>query len=72
MKQRSDARCSMAIKNTDSDHGGSKTFLLNCDECAFERTVTGRERATRVGASHRRETDHELVAVEVPLRIESR
>ncbi|WP_254764698.1 hypothetical protein [Natrinema marinum] len=44
----------------------AKRFLVQCDGCSFERSADGREEATRIGTHHRRETGHEIVAVELP------
>lgn len=56
----------MAVRENDSDRGATKQFLVACDGCSFERAATGREEAERIGDSHRGETGHDLVALEVP------
>ncbi|WP_408958027.1 hypothetical protein [Natrinema sp. 74] len=56
----------MATNETRSTRTGPKRFLVQCDGCSFERPADGREEATQVGTDHRRETGHELVAVELP------
>jgi hypothetical protein len=44
----------------------TKQFLVSCEDCPFERTVGGSVDASRIGGSHRRQTDHDVVAVELP------
>lgn len=53
------------------EQGESTPYLVKCDVCSFERTVDGRDEATRVGNDHRRETGHDIVALEVPPSIGS-
>lgn len=53
------------------DAGETRRYLVECDGCEFERTVEGRDGVTRVGNAHRRETGHELVAVELPRSVGS-
>jgi hypothetical protein len=43
-----------------------KPFRVNCSDCSFEREVESRERAQRAARGHSAETDHEVVAVELP------
>ncbi|MXV63793.1 hypothetical protein GS429_17340 [Natronorubrum sp. JWXQ-INN-674] len=52
-------------KPTDQDDG-TKRYLVKCEGCAFEDTADGRDTATTIGTDHQRETQHEVVAVEVP------
>ncbi len=52
-------------ESTDGDDG-SKQYLVTCEGCSFEHAADGREHATAIGADHRRETHHEVVAFEVP------
>lgn len=61
----------MATKETGRGGSESKRFLVQCDSCSFERSATGREDVTQIGNAHRRETGHELVALELPPSIES-
>ncbi|WIV67465.1 hypothetical protein [Natrialbaceae archaeon AArc-T1-2] len=49
----------------------TRQYLITCEGCTFERTADGREEATEIGSDHRRETDHAVVAVEVPPSIAS-
>ena len=56
----------MATKQTSSDRGETKQFLVQCDECSYEEAATGRAEATQLGADHRQATGHELVALELP------
>lgn len=56
----------MVARGKAPDRGETKRYLVECDECDFERTVEGRDGATRVGDDHRRATGHEIVAVELP------
>lgn len=55
----------MATKET-APGRGDKRFLVECDGCGYEQAVDSRAEATRVGSDHRRETGHEVVAVELP------
>ncbi|SEW31679.1 hypothetical protein [Natrinema salifodinae] len=61
----------MSTKGEESEQDVTKQFLVKCENCPFERTATGRHEATQVGNGHRRETRHELIAVEVPRSIDS-
>ena len=56
----------MATKETAPPHEETKRFLVECDVCSYERSADGRDEATRIGNAHRRETGHELVALELP------
>ncbi|QLK26375.1 hypothetical protein HYG81_01785 [Natrinema zhouii] len=56
----------MATKETASSHEETKRFLVECNGCSYERSADGRLEATRIGNDHRRETGHELVAIELP------
>lgn len=56
----------MSTKNAGTDRGETKRFLVKCDGCSYERPADGRTEATRIGNEHRRETGHELVALELP------
>lgn len=55
----------MATKETTAGRG-DKRFLVDCDGCGYERAADSRAEATRIGNDHRRETGHEVVAVELP------
>lgn len=59
-------RSCMATNETTPGREATKRFLVTCDGCSYERSATGRAEATRLGDDHRRETGHELVALEVP------
>jgi len=56
----------MPLKEQAPGQGESRRFLVKCDGCSFEQSAEGRDEATEVGDGHRRETGHELVAVEFP------
>lgn len=56
----------MVTKKTSSDRKETKQFVVNCNDCSFERTADGRDEAAHVGDGHRRETGHTLVAIEAP------
>ena len=56
----------MVTGNEATDSEATRRYLVECEACPFERTVEGREQATRVGDRHRWETSHELVALELP------
>ncbi len=59
-------RSGMATNQATAGRDEAKRFLVTCDDCAYERPAAGRAEATRLGDDHRRETGHELVALEVP------
>ncbi len=61
----------MATNDTGPARTESKRFLVQCDGCSFERSANGRDEATEVGADHRQETGHEIVAVELPPSVDS-
>lgn len=61
----------MATKETGTSGGDTKRFLVDCNVCSYERAATGRDEATQIGTDHRKETGHELVAVELPPSIEN-
>ncbi|MCU4740585.1 hypothetical protein [Natronoglomus mannanivorans] len=61
----------MDTREKPADSGQPKQFLVKCNGCSFERTTAGREEVTQIGNDHRRETGHELVALEVPPSIGS-
>jgi hypothetical protein len=56
----------MPLKEQAPGQGETRRFLVKCDGCSFERPAEGRDEATEIGDGHRRETGHELVAVEFP------
>ncbi|WP_226479358.1 hypothetical protein [Natrinema amylolyticum] len=56
----------MTPNETAPARGETKQFLVACDGCSYERPADGREEATRIGSDHRRETGHDLVAIELP------
>lgn len=59
----------MVAKGEDSpssDGESPKQYLVECDECSFEETATGRDEVNRIGNRHRTKTGHELVAIEYP------
>ncbi|SEP84596.1 hypothetical protein [Natrinema salaciae] len=56
----------MTTKETAPGGGEGKRYLVDCNGCSYERAATGRDEATRIGTDHRRETGHELVAIELP------
>lgn len=60
----------MATKETVPRRGETKRFRVSCDNCSYERSAEGRAEATRLGTTHRRETGHEIVALEVPPSVE--
>ncbi|NGM69642.1 hypothetical protein G6M89_11600 [Natronolimnobius sp. AArcel1] len=43
-----------------------RQYLVKCDGCAFEQSVDGRDEAATVGNDHRRKTEHDVIAVEMP------
>lgn len=61
-----DRECINMTTSGETTGEATKQFLLDCEECSFERTVTGRDEVIRVGDNHREETDHELTALELP------
>lgn len=54
-----------------TDRNETRRFLVKCEGCSFERTADGRENAAAIGTDHRRETRHEVVALEVPPSLET-
>ncbi|RKD94972.1 hypothetical protein [Halopiger aswanensis] len=56
----------MLTNKSPSDGETTQRFLVTCDGCSFERTADGRENAAAIGDDHRRETRHDVVALEVP------
>lgn len=56
----------MTETETRSRREETKRYLVKCDGCSFERTADGHDEAVRIGNAHRQETEHELVAVEMP------
>lgn len=46
----------------------AKQFHVDCAACSFETEVEGRVTAGRVANDHRKETGHDVVAVELPPR----
>lgn len=54
-----------------TDRDAPRQYLVKCETCSFERSVEGRDEAAAIGGDHRRTTDHDVVAVEVPPSIGS-
>lgn len=61
----------MATNETAPGSQERKRFIVECNGCGYERSADGRDEATRIGTDHRRETGHELVAIELPPMIET-
>lgn len=62
----------MATNETAPNQGEAKQYLVQCDGCAFAESAEGRDAATALGATHRDETDHAVVVIEVPPTMHSR
>ena len=62
----------MFTNESTPERGESKQYLVQCDGCSFERPAAGRDAATTIGTSHRQETRHDVVVVEVPPSMHSR
>lgn len=48
-----------------------RQYLVKCETCSFERRAEGRDEAAAIADDHRRETRHDVVALEVPPSIGS-
>ena len=60
-------RAGMLTNRTSTDRDGElKQFLVQCEGCSFEHGADDRDEAMAIGSDHRRETQHEVVALEVP------
>lgn len=44
----------------------TRQYLVECDDCSFEATADGRDRAAQTARQHLADTGHDVVAVEVP------
>lgn len=44
----------------------SQPFMVACDDCPFEQAVESREEAEVVAQQHLDQTNHEVVALEMP------
>ena len=58
-------------ESTETEHDAPRQYLVKCEGCSFERSVEGRDEAAAIGDDHRRATDHDVIAVEVPPSIGS-
>ncbi|OVE84530.1 hypothetical protein [Natronolimnobius baerhuensis] len=48
-----------------------RQYLVKCDGCSFEQSADGRDEAATIGNGHHRETNHDVIAVEVPPSVTS-
>jgi len=56
----------MGTGTAEAENGGERHYLVDCEDCSFERTVSGRDSAMYVGGTHSAGTRHEITVIELP------